>query len=453
MPALSAIILAAGEGTRMKSRLPKVLHRLAGRPLLEWVLEAARRAGAQRRWVVLGHKADEVKPALPEGVRSTLQAKRLGTGHAVLTVKSALGRTPGDVLVLCGDAPLITPRTLKRLVAEHRRARAAATVLTAELDAPFGYGRIVRDARTGNVAAIVEEKDATPAQRALREVNSGAYCFSLSLLWRALARVGNANRKGEYYLTDVVALLAGSGRPVRTVRVDDPAEILGVNSRRELAAAEAAVNRRTLAALMDAGVTIVDPSATWIEPTVRIGQDTVIWPGTRLTGSTVVGRDCRLGPGAQIADSRLGAGVRVRLSELEHCRVADLVRIGPYSHVRSGTVLERGAYVGNFAELNRSRLGRGAKAGHVSYLGDASVGAAANIGAGTITANYDGRAKHPTRIGAGAFIGSGTVIVAPSRVGRNALTGAGAVLKHHSDIPAGMVAVGVPARVIKKRKR
>lgn len=453
MPDLSAVILAAGEGTRMKSHRPKVLHCLAGRPLLHWVLDTARAAGAKKRLVVLGHKAEEVGRSLPADTATAIQDRPLGTGHAVLSAKSRMTGAAGDVLVLCGDAPLLTARTLRRLVREHRRARAAATVLTAELARPFGYGRIVRAAHDPRcVTAIVEEKDATDEQRQIREVNSGAYCFSLAALWKMLARVGNRNRKGEYYLTDVVGLLCAEGRTVRGVRADDAEEILGINSRRELALAETVLNRRTLCGLMDAGVTISDPAATWIEPGVRIGQDTVVLPGTRLTGRTLIGRDCVVGPGTHIDESRIGDRVTIRLSVLEQCRVEAEAQIGPFSHLRPGAVVARGAYVGNYAEINRSRVGRKAKVGHVSYLGDAAVGEGANIGAGTITANYDGMRKHPTRIGRGAFIGSGTVIVAPGRVGAGALTGAGAVLKRNTAIPAGMVAVGVPARVIKKRE-
>jgi len=452
MPNLSAIILAAGEGTRMKSQRPKVLHHLAGRPLVYWVLDAAKAGGAPQRLVVLGHKAEAVSRMLPEDVLTTVQERQLGTGHAVLSAKAKLAGVTGDVLVLCGDAPLIRPQTLRRLVREHRRAKAAATVLTAEITQPFGYGRIVRDAADARrVRAIVEEKDATDEQRGITEVNSGAYCFALAELWPTLARVGNRNRKGEYYLTDVVALLAEEGKVVRGVRAEEATEILGINSRRELALAEAALNRRSLYALMDAGVTLLDPASTWIEPSVKVGQDTVIFPGTRLTGRTVIGRDCIIGPGTHIEDSRIGSRTKIRLSALEQCRVEDEVRIGPFSHVRPGTHIATGAYIGNYAELNRSRVGRKAKVGHVSYLGDATVGEDANIGAGSITANYDGVNKHRTFIGKQAFIGSGTVIVAPGRIGQGALTGAGSVLKRNTVLPPCTVAVGVPARVIKKR--
>jgi bifunctional UDP-N-acetylglucosamine pyrophosphorylase/glucosamine-1-phosphate N-acetyltransferase len=452
MPSLHAIILAAGAGTRMKSRLPKVLHPLAGRPMIHWVLEAARKAGAASPVVVLGHQAAEVLQALPQGVPTVLQAERLGTGHAVQMARKRLGSLTGDVLVLCGDAPLIRPQTLRRLVQQHRRTRAAATVLTAQVPQPFGYGRVVRSAGGRRVEKIVEERDASETERRITEINSGAYCFSLAWLWKSLAKVGRNNRKGEYYLTDVVGLLNAGGQTVGAFCAGEAEEVLGVNCRAELAQAAGIVQRRVQQALLDQGVTIVDPARTWVEPGVRVGADTVIWPETYLLGATAVGPRCVLGPGAFLDSARVGAECRIRYSMLEHCRVGARVKIGPYSHVRRGSAIGTGVHIGNFAEINRSRLSPNVKMGHVSYLGDARVGRSVNIGAGTITANYDGAKKHATRIGEKAFIGSGTVIVAPSTVGAGALTGAGAVLKRNTRIPANMVAVGVPARVIKKRQ-
>lgn len=454
MSDLSAVILAAGEGTRLKSDRPKVLHLLAGRPLVHWVLRTARAAGARRQVVVLGHRAEMVRRTLPACVLTAVQTRQLGTAHAVGSARAALRGARGEVLVLCGDAPLIGADTLRRLVAAHRRAHAAATVLTAVLDDPAGYGRVVRDPRhPGRVIAIVEDRDATPEQRRLHEVNSGAYCFSVAELWPALARVGTRNLKGEHYLTDVVAILRARGCTVQALAASDPAEVLGVNSRRDLALAEAALNRRSLERLMASGVTVQDPASTWIDPGVRIGRDTVVLPGTLLRGDTVIGRECVLGPNSQVESSRLGDGVTVRWSVVEDCRLGSGVKVGPFSHLRGGTQVAEGAYIGNFAEANRSRIGARVKQGHFSYLGDARVGAETNIGAGAITANFDGRTKNRTRIGAGAFIGSGTVIVAPAVIGAGALTGAGAVLKRNTVLPPRTVAVGVPARVIKRRER
>jgi bifunctional UDP-N-acetylglucosamine pyrophosphorylase / glucosamine-1-phosphate N-acetyltransferase len=451
MSELHAVILAAGEGTRMKSRTPKVLHVLAGKTLIGWVLQAVQSAGVKTPYVVLGHKAEDVARTLPAGVRTALQAKRLGTGDAVKSAQRALAGARGELLVLCGDAPLIRPETLRRLVRQHRRTGAAATVLTARVPQPFGYGRIVRSADGRRVEKIVEQREATAAERQVDEINSGAYCFSLNRLWPALARVGNRNRKGEYYLTDAVAALNRGGFKVGAFCAPDAGEVLGVNSRADLAQAGSLLNQRTLAGLMDRGVTIVDPARTWVEPGVKVGAESVLWPETYLLGTTVIGARCTVGPAAYLVSARVGNECRVRYSMLEHCRLAQRVHVGPYAHIRRGSALAEGVHIGNFAEINRSRLAAKVKMGHVSYLGDATVGREANIGAGTITANYDGVNKHPTVIGRRAFIGSGTVIVAPSRVGAGALTGAGAVLKRGTNLPAGTVAVGVPARVIKKR--
>lgn len=452
MPGLAVVILAAGEGTRMKSDTPKVLHCLGSKPMLEWVFAAARAAGASRQVVVLGHGAERVREILPAGVRPVLQSRQLGTGHAALTARAALKGHAGPLLVLCGDAPLITPATLRRLVRTHRRLKAAATVLTACVRDPFGYGRVLRDPADSRwVRRIAEEKDATPEERCVTEVNSGAYCFDAPRLWQALGRLDNRNRKKEYYLTDVVERLARGGARVAAVRTEDAAEILGVNSRRELAEAAGVLNQRKLAAVQAAGVTIWDPASTWIDPTVRVGRGTELLPGTRLIGRTVVGGRNRIGPAAELADSVTGEGVVIRHSVVEGSRLGRGVRVGPYAHLRPGTRVDDRVTVGNFAEINRSWVKRGVKVGHVSYLGDAVVGAGANIGAGAITANYDGSRKHPTRIGERAFIGSHTVLVAPCTVGPKALTGAGAVVKAGTRIPAEMVAVGVPARIIKRR--
>jgi bifunctional UDP-N-acetylglucosamine pyrophosphorylase/glucosamine-1-phosphate N-acetyltransferase len=453
MSELHAIILAAGEGTRMKSQVPKVLHELAGNTLIGWVLQTVKSAGVKAPVVVLGHKGEDVAKVLPAGVRSAWQRRRLGTGDAVTSAKSLLAKARGEVLVLCGDAPLICPRTLRRLVQQHRRTGAAATVLTARVGDPTGYGRVVRTADGRWVERIVEQREASAGEQRIDEINSGAYCFSLNRLWPALGRVGNRNRKGEYYLTDAVEVMHQDGLKVGAFCAPDAEEVLGVNSRRELAQAGAVLNRRTLDKLLGQGVTVVDPARTWVEPTVKVGADSVLWPETYLLGNTVIGARCTIGPGAYVVAARVGDDARIRYSMLEHCSLGRRVHVGPFSHVRRGSRIAEDVHIGNFAEINRSRLDVKVKMGHMSYLGDATVGRGANIGAGTITANYDGVKKHPTVIGPGAFIGSGTVIVAPSRVGAGALTGAGAVLKRGTVIPAGTVAVGVPARVIKKRSQ
>jgi bifunctional UDP-N-acetylglucosamine pyrophosphorylase/glucosamine-1-phosphate N-acetyltransferase len=352
---LAAIILAAGEGTRMKSRYPKVLQRIGGRSLLHWVLETAKAAGAKKRVIVLGHCADEVMKTLPQDIKTVRQKYILGTAHAVKTAQKVLAQAAGEALVLCGDAPLLRPRTLRRLVREHRRHGAQATVLTAYVSEP---------AQPCLLARIVEERDATSAERRVCEVNSGAYCFSLPALWKALAQVKNRNKKKEYYLTDVVALLRAKGAKVLAVSMPDATEILGVNSRKDLAQAAAVINHRKLESLMESGVTVWDPARTWVEPDVQVGQDTELLPGTSLTGHTVIGRENRIGPDAHLDSTHTGRGVCICYSFLEGSRLNDYVIVGPYSHLRKGTRVDSHVHIGNFVETNRSWLKSGVKMGH-----------------------------------------------------------------------------------------
>jgi len=450
---LITIILAAGEGTRMKSRTPKVLHTIGNKPLLQWVLDASEKAGATRTIVVLGHQAADVAKTLSAQVDTVTQTRQLGTGHAVKMAQKKLAGEKGEVLILCGDAPLIRPQTLKKLVREHRRRKTKATILTARITDPYGYGRIIRDLKDSRwVTKIVEEKEAGPAEKSIHEINSGAYCFSMDTLREMLGRLKNNNKKGEYYLTDIIGLLRQAGERIAAVCVPEASEIVGINTRRDLATAAGILNQRKIEALMESGVTIWDPARTWIGPDVVIGRDTQIFPGTVITGKSVIGRENCLGPDVTIDSSRTGLDVTIRYSVVEHATLANAISVGPYSHLRKGTVVESGVHIGNFAETNRSRLKQGVKVGHVAYLGDATIGRKTNIGAGTIIANYDGIRKQATLIGEKAFIGSGSILIAPCRIGKRALTGAGAVVKAGSHIPAGTVAVGVPARVVKKRK-
>lgn len=421
MDPFGAIVLAAGQGVRMRSDQAKVLHRVLGVPMIRLVLRSLRAAGAGPVAVVVGYQAERVRAALEgESVRFVEQAELKGTGHAVLQCEEAARGMPGPLLVLYGDTPLVTPETLQNLVTTHRRAGAAATLLTACLDDPSGYGRILRDPGAGAIRAIVEEADADAAQRAIHEINPGFYAFDAAALFPALHAVRPQNRKGEYYLTDVVQILLARGAKVGTTGAAYPQEVLGVNTRRDLVAATNVLRWRVLERVLDAGVTVVDPSTTYIEEDVVIGADTVIFPF-----------------------SVIRAGVRVG----SHCEV------GPFTQLREGTVLEDGAEVGNFVEVKKSRLGAHTKAKHLSYLGDAVVGARVNIGAGTITANFDGRRKHATVIEDEASTGSGTVLVAPVRMGRGSRTGAGAVVPRGRDVPPGATVVGVPARVLEKAKR
>ena len=438
---VAVMVLAAGEGTRMKSRIPKVLHPLCGRSMLGHVLAAAGELDPHRIVVVTGHGRDEVSAEatryVPDAV-SVVQDRQAGTGHAVRMVIEALGSMPGVVLVTYGDMPLLRGLTLAALAREHAAAGNAVTVLTARVADPGGYGRIVRDER-GSLAEIVEEADATPEQRSIEEINSGCYAFDGALLADAIKRVATGNAQGQEYLTDVVAILRGDGHPVGTVLAADPAEIQGVNDRVQLAQARRAYNDRLLETWMRAGVTIVDPGATWIDVDVTIGQDTEIGPGTQLEGHTTIGEGVRIGPGCTLRDTTVADRAAVIHAVCVQAEIGPEATVGPYAYLRPGTRIGTGAHIGCHVELKNSVVGAGAKVPHLSYVGDADIGAAANIGAATIFANYDGAAKHRTTIGADVYTGSDTILVAPVTVGDGAYTAAGSVITE--DVPAGALGV------------
>jgi len=441
---LTIVILAAGQGTRMKSELPKVMHRVAGRPMVRYVLDAASALQPSALVVVVGYGADMVRETLGEDVAYAVQTEQLGTGHAVQQAEQAVaGRAP-TVLVLYGDTPLLRPETLQALVEHHRSQEAAVTLLTFRPEDPTGYGRIVRDGDTGQVRAIVEHKVATPAQRTIKEVNSGLMCLQDEWLWPNLARV-QRHPGGEVYLTELVALACQQDQTVAALAVADPLEVIGVDTRLKLAQAEGHMRRRINERWMMAGVTLIHPEATYIEEDVELGPETVVWPNTLLQGQTRIGQGCSIGPGSIIRDSTIGDGCRVELSVIEQAIMEEGSDIGPFSHLRKGAHLGPGVHIGNFGEVKNSYLGSGVKMGHVSYMGDATVGAKVVIGAGTITCNYDGQRKHRTVIGERAFVGSDTMLVAPVEVGAGAKTGAGSVVTR--DVPPGSVAYGVPARV------
>jgi bifunctional UDP-N-acetylglucosamine pyrophosphorylase/glucosamine-1-phosphate N-acetyltransferase len=451
------VILAGGKGTRMKSDRPKVLHRIAGTSLIDHVLNLAASLRPSSVNVVVGHQADDVVRVMSErpGLRFALQEHQLGTGHALLQVEPLLRGASGTAVLLSGDVPLLRIETLAAMVGAHEQKGASATVLTAEVDAPDGYGRIVRD--RGLITAIVEHKDATPAQREIREINSGIYAFDLAGLFDALRAVGSANAQGEHYLPDLVKIFRARGLVVETATVDDPREILGVNSRKELAELAAILNARTNEALMQSGVTIVDPATTYIAPEVNVGIDTIIHPGVHLEGSTRIGARCEIHSGVRIVDSAVEDEVVINnFCVITNARVATGARIGPFAHIRPDSIVGEGAHVGNFVELKKTSLGRGTKANHLSYLGDATIGENVNVGAGTITCNYDGTRKHPTIIEDGAFIGSDTQLIAPVRVGRGAYVAAGSSIT--DDVPPESLAIARGKQVTKegwvtKRKR
>ncbi len=433
-PRVTVVVLAAGKGVRMNSRLPKVLHPVAGRPMLLWSMAAARMLDPERTVVVTNPAQDGVQAALNGQAETVTQAKPLGTGHALAQV-SAAHRTTGPVVVLYADAPLLRGETLRRLVAEHAKSHAFVTLLTARLGEPTGYGRIVRS-RNGAFSDIVEEKDATDEQRGIKEINSGVYVFSGRELWPALLRLENKNRAGEYYLTDIVRLMKGK---IQTVSVDDGEEILGINDRRQLARAERVMRSRILDALMVNGVTVTDPATTFVDADVQIGRDTVVLPFSLITGESTIGQDCVIGPFAQIHDSIVGDSCRIERAHVDKSTLAQNVHVGPFSRLRPGSVLDDGVRVGTHAEIKNSHIGAGTAIAHFSAVLDSDVGANANIGAGTITANFDGLDKHRTEIGDRAQVGSDTILVAPVRVGDDAYTAAGSVIT--TDVPAGSLAI------------
>jgi len=435
--ATHVIILAAGEGKRMKSDLPKVAHVAAGRPLVNHVISAAGALDPSSVVVVVGHGAHEVRTILPRGVKDTLQSEQLGTGHAAQVGLEAIGPVDPDdvVMILYGDTPLLTGGLLAELAAldEDESAR----LISAHLDDPTGYGRVIRDG-DGEVAAIVEHRDCTSDQLEIDEINAGIYAVRAGRLVDALKRVTNDNAQGEYYLTDVVGILVAEGDRLTAVEAS-PQEVMGINSQDQLAEARRELQRRTNKRLMESGVAIIDPDRTYIDESVEVEPGARIYPGTHLEGSTTVGAGSQVGPDVFAVDSTIGKDSTVWYAVLRSAQVGDECEVGPYASLRPGTVLERGAKAGTFVETKNTVLGEGAKAPHLTYLGDATVGARANIGAGTVTCNYDGYDKHPTVIGEGAFIGSDTMLVAPVEIGEHAITGAGSVITR--DVADGALAL------------
>lgn len=444
---LIPVILAAGHGTRMRSKTPKMLHPLAGQPLVMHALRNVAALTQETPVVVVGFGEDAVRQAVGDAARFAVQQPQLGTGHAVMAAEE-LAAGQGDlVLVTYADMPLLKPQTIARLVELQKNNPGPISMLTVVLDDPHGFGRVVRNA-DGTVRAIVEEAVANPEQLAIRELNASVFCFRAEWLWPALRRI-QVSPKGEYYLTDLVEIAVNDGLQVRAAVTEDPTEAVGINTRVHLAEAEAILRKRINEQWMLAGVTIVDPATTFIEADVTLGQDTVIWPNTYLRGKTVIGENCNLGPDTIIESSQIGNSCRVLASYIESSLLEDEVRMGPFCHLRPGAHLAKGVKMGNFGEVKGSYLGPGTQMGHFSYIGDAQIGAKVNIGAGTITCNYDGVHKHKTEIGDNAFIGSDSMLVAPVKIGNRAKTGAGSVVTH--DVPDDGVVVGVPAKPFQKK--
>ncbi len=450
MTKFAGVALAAGRGSRMRSKLPKLMLHICGRELLRYPVDALKGAGAEPVVLVVSKDGEAAtQELLGDQVRCVVQESPLGTGHALEQASQVLYGCADHVLVLNGDLPLIRTDTLEKLLAQHTSQSIAITLLSARSGPFAGMGKILRD-DAGNIYDILETKDLNPSESNPWEFNGGVYCFEASWLWEHLPKVAPSS-SGEVYITSLVSTAASQGAGVGSLILDDPTEVLGINTRFELAEAEGAMRERIRRRWMEAGVTMLDPKTTFLDADVHIGQDTVIYPNTMALGSSKVGEDCILGPGSVIRDSQVGDGCRVTASFLTEAHLEDNVEVGPYCHLRPGAYLESGVHVGTFAEIKNSRLGQRTSMGHFGYVGDATVGVDVNLGAGTVTCNYDGEAKHNTKIGDGAFIGSDTMLVAPVEIGPDAATGAGAVVT--KDVPPSRLAVGVPARITEKRKK
>lgn len=454
-PTLNVVILAAGLGTRMKSAKAKVLHELGGAPLIAYVCRAAKALGPEQIYVVVGHQASEVEKAVKDEVADlatfVTQTEQRGTGDAVMAARTELEHTNSTVLILSGDVPMIRAETLQNFLEHHRSTGATCSILSVRLENPIGYGRIMRDDGE-QFSRIVEHQDATPEERKIKEINSGIYCFDSGKLFASLARVNPTNNQGEFYLTDAPEVLLADGEKLNVFLHEDAREVSGINTRAELAEFENLMRRGTIRRLMvESGVTFIDPSHAYISAETTVGRDCVIYPGVSIEGHSTLGDNCEIRSGTRITNSRLGDNVTVK----DHCVIIDSVieskcAVGPFAHLRMNTLLEEGSAVGNFVEAKKSRLGRRSKAMHLTYLGDATIGEQTNIGAGTITCNYDGKNKHETIIEDGVKIGSDTMLVAPVRVGKGAVTAAGSVVT--KDVPPDTLVAGVPAVIKKKLK-
>lgn len=447
MNKVAALVLAAGKGTRMKSRLPKVLHKVGGKAMVERVLNTVNAVGVDRSVVIVGFGGEEVRAYLGDRCEYVTQAEQKGTGHAVREAKPVLGDFDGTIVLMCGDTPLVTEDTIKALLNEHTTTGAAATVLTAHMENPTGYGRIIRD-EEGKVLRIVEQKDGTPDELAVQEINTGMYAFDSQKLWPCLAQLSDDNAQGELYITDVVGILVNAGERVSAYMTMDEDESLGVNSRVQLAEAERILRNRKLRELMDAGVTIIDPATTYVEPEVVVGSDTILHPGTILEGNTVIGKECEIGPHTRFTNVTVGDNNVIHFTYAHDCEIKNGTDIGPYVHLRPNTVIGDKVHIGNFVEVKNSIVGEGTKFPHLSYIGDSDVGGGVNIGCGTITVNYDGKIKHRTRIDDGAFVGCNTNLVAPVHVGSYSYIGAGSTIT--KDVPDKALAVGRARQMIKE---
>lgn len=442
-----AVILAAGQGTRMKSKLYKVLHPVCGKPMVQHVVDHVRKLDIKKIVAVIGHGAEKVQAQLGGEVAYVLQDQQLGTAHAVMQAEEMLQGKEGVTLVICGDTPLIKPVTMESLFKQHEDTKAKATVLSARIEDPTGYGRIVRNA-DGHVEKIVEHKDATEEERKINEINTGTYCFDNIALFEALKKVSNDNVQGEYYLPDVIEILKNQGEVVAAFQTNDLDETLGVNDRAALAEAERIMRSRINKAHMLNGVTIIDPNNTYIEAGVEIGQDTVIYPGTMIKGETIIGADCQIGPNSEIESCRIGSQTVIRQSAAFNSSIGSHVNIGPFAHIRPQSEIGDDVKIGNFVEVKKAVFGNGSKASHLSYIGDAEVGSNVNIGCGSITVNYDGKNKYLTKIEDDVFIGCNSNLVAPVTIGKGAYVAAGSTIT--KDVPGNAMSIARAHQVNKE---
>ncbi|MBH5320725.1 bifunctional UDP-N-acetylglucosamine diphosphorylase/glucosamine-1-phosphate N-acetyltransferase GlmU [Paenibacillus sp. GSMTC-2017] len=446
MKKIMAIVLAAGQGKRMKSKLYKVLHPVGGKPMVGHVVDIVKEAASERTVVIVGHGAETVKAYFGDAAEYALQEQQLGTGHAVRQAEELLGTEEGTTIVICGDTPLVQASTIEAMLKLHGEHNAAATVLSASFDNPNGYGRVIRG-EDGTVQRIVEHKDCSPEEIAVKEINTGTYCFDNRKLFDALNKVTNDNTQGEYYLTDVIGIFREAGEVVQGYCTDDAAEAVGINDRVALSEAERFMKERINRQHLLNGVTIIDPSSTYIEAGVQIGSDTVLYPGTFLRSGTIIGTDCVIGPSADIANSTVADGVTITYSVVADSVIGEESSVGPYANLRPGTKIGKGCKVGDFVELKNASLDDGSKVSHLSYIGDAKIGKDVNVGCGAITVNYDGFNKALTEIGDNAFIGSNANLIAPVKIGDGAYVVAGTTVTQ--DVPAGDLAIARERQVNK----
>ncbi|MCA6080134.1 MAG: bifunctional UDP-N-acetylglucosamine diphosphorylase/glucosamine-1-phosphate N-acetyltransferase GlmU [Endomicrobium sp.] len=448
MKNFSAVILAAGSGTRMKSSLPKVMHSLSGKPLIKWVIDSVSALKPDNIILVLGHGAELVKKSLSENnIKIVYQTERLGSAHAAMQAEKVLKNYEGDILVISADVPLIKPSTLLSLINNNKKIGASITVLTAEVENPFGYGRIVK--KGGILEKIVEEKDATPAEKHIKEINSGIYCFDKNL-WTALSKVKPDNAKKEYYITDAVSILKGFGKKVSLIAVKDNYEVKGINNRAELSHAENILKDRKIKELLSDGVSIIDTNNVYISYDAKIGGDTVVYPGVFIDTGVSIGKSCIIKGTSYITNSKIGDASTISYSYIEGAVIGKNAKVGPFSHIRQGSVLKENVSIGNFSETKKAIIAKNSKANHLSYIGDARVGENVNIGAGTITCNYDGKKKHETIIGSGSFVGSNVNFIAPVKIGRSVLVAAGSTVTHN--VPSGKLVIARAKQELKHRK-